>query len=87
MILERGSLSALQQDLLHTLLNRGVMRRARGGYVVAPGSKPYNKRTVLMLERAGLLTLGQDGSTIAITSDGSRLMVDGRVELQEQMAG
>ena len=40
-----------------------------------------------MLERSGLVFLGADRSSVAITSDGSRLMLEGKVVLQERLAG
>lgn len=88
MILKKDSITVLQQEVLHTLLNRGALQRARGGYVAAPGAKPFTVRTVQMLERAGLVYVGVDRKSVAITQVGSTLMLQGQAELpDERLAG
>ncbi len=86
MILKRTQLPELQQDILQALLNQGSLRRAKGGYVSAPGAKPFTVRSVRMVARAGLVFFSADQAHVAITSEGSRLMLEGQVELKEQMA-
>lgn len=87
MIFKRTQLPELQQDILRTLLAQDSLRRCKGGYAGAPGAKPFTVRSVQMLERSGLLFLSADRSSVAITTDGSRLMLEGQVELQERLAG
>lgn len=88
MILQKASITTLQLEVLHTLLNRGALQRARGGYVAAPGAKPFTVRTVQMLERAGLVYIGADRRSVAITQSGSTLMLHGQVDVaEERLAG
>jgi len=81
------SLSDLQRDLLHALAANGGLKRARGGYITHAGAKPFTVRTVLALQRMGLVSLGTDTSRVALTGLGSTLLVAGRAHLPEVLAG
>jgi hypothetical protein len=86
MIRQQASLTELQREVLHTLLNQGPLKRTRGGFAATPGAKPFTVRTVQMLERAGDVVVSADRSSVAITAQGSALMLQGQVELVEQAA-
>lgn len=87
MNLQLTALTALQQDLLHALANVGTLRRTRGGYVGVPGSKPFTVRTVLALQRMGVVTLSQGTACVNLTAVGSHLLAHGEVLLSEEQAG
>jgi hypothetical protein len=88
MLLKRDHLTELQQDLLHAVLDSGSLTRARGGYVSIAGAKPFSTRTVMAVQRMGLITFTDGGTARAvITTLGSQLLVGGEVELPEVQAG
>jgi hypothetical protein len=87
MQLKLEELTELQQDLLRAALASGGLTHARGGYITAPGAKPFSVRTVMALQRYGLLTLSDGTHRAAITTNGSRLLLCGQVELAEEQAG
>lgn len=87
MILKREALSALQLDLLVTTLNAGGLKRAKGGYIAAPGAKPFSVRTVMALHRYGLISLSKGTALVAVTTTGSQLLLIGEVEIPEEQAG
>lgn len=84
MLITRDSLTELQRDLLHVTLNNGGLTRARGGYVATPGAKPFTVRTVMALQRMALLTLSNGTSQVAITAQGSKVILTGQVEIAEK---
>lgn len=87
MILKLDSLTELQRDLLRATLEAGGLTRARGGYVTVPGARPFSMRTVMALQRMSLLTFSDGTKRAAITLHGSRLLLCGAIELNEEQAG
>jgi hypothetical protein len=82
--LTRAALPPLQQDLLQAARLHSPLRRVRGGYVAAPGAKPFTVRTVNALERMGLIARQDDGAQATITAAGSKLLLTGSVEVSDQ---
>lgn len=82
MQLNLADLTALQQDLLQAARLHSSLKRTRGGYVAAPGAKPFTVRCVRALERQGLIDLHGDGAEASITSTGSKLLLCGTAELE-----
>jgi len=87
MLIAIGGLTELQRDMLRATLAGGGLTRARGGYVAAPGTKPFSVRTIMAMQRMGLITFGDGSRKVALTIQGSRLLLEGKVELPEEQAG
>lgn len=85
--IEFTSLSELQRELLLAASNVVSLQRAKGGYVAVHGGKPFTVRTVLALQRMGLITLLQDGRKASITHSGNELLATGRTSVSEAQAG
>lgn len=83
MIIELLALSPLKKDFLRAVAAQGRAKRARGGYICYPGQKPVCARTVMALQRLGLLMFTEGTTIVMLTDEGKILLNRGEVIINE----